>query len=103
MTSSRARSRGERPGPHTLRLQLFTPSGHLYQVLAIPFAAAGGPARRRSPGGLPRARRPVVSATLPVAGTAIMANALYGSWTLTAHLDGNAEPCGRAQTFVIRQ
>ena len=73
---------------HTLRLRLYTPSGFLYQVLAVPVAASR--AHRR------------VEARLPVAGTSIMASGLYGRWTVVPQLDDSSEPCGPGRHFVIR-
>jgi hypothetical protein len=73
---------------HTLRLRLYTPSGFLYQVLAVPVAASR--VHRR------------VEARLPVAGTSIMASGLYGRWTVVPQLDDSSEPCGPRRHFVVR-
>jgi hypothetical protein len=73
---------------HTLRLRIYTPSGFLYQVLAVPVAANRGHRR--------------VEARLPVAGTSIMASGLYGRWTVVPQLDDSSEPCGPGRPFVIR-
>jgi hypothetical protein len=73
---------------HTVRLRLYTPSGFLYQVLAVPVAANRGHRR--------------VEARLPVAGTSIMASGLYGRWTVVPQLDDSSEPCGPSRHFVIR-
>ena len=110
-------------GPHTLHLKLFTPRGHLYQVLTVPFTssakAADGsaptPAPKRWVEGYPqpleeKALRSVthegetayqVTATLPVAGTSIMTNSLYGEWKVEPYLDQQAAPCGDVRSFVI--
>jgi hypothetical protein len=80
---SERRARG-----HTLRLRLYTPSGFLYQVLAVPVAADR--VHRR------------VEARLPVAGTSIMASGLYGRWTVVPQLDDSSAPCGPERHFVIR-
>jgi hypothetical protein len=74
---------------HTLRLRLNTPSGFLYQVLAVPVGAGRNGQRR-------------VEARLPVAGTSIMASGLYGRWTVVPQLDDSSEPCGPGRHFVIR-
>jgi hypothetical protein len=74
---------------HTLRLRLNTPSGFLYQVLAVPVEAGRNGLRR-------------VEARLPVAGTSIMASGLYGRWTVVPELDDSSEPCGPGRHFVIR-
>ena len=73
---------------HTLRLRLYTPSGFLYQVLAVPVAADRGHRR--------------VEARLPVAGTSIMASGLYGRWRVVPQLDDSSVPCGPGRHFVIR-
>lgn len=104
-------------GSHLLQLKLYTPKGHLYQVLSLPFTIAAGdgrrPAAKRWVDGYPQpldeqSAKPVrfegtlrrgVSATLPVAGTSIMTNSLYGQWMVEPHLDG--QRCGPARTFVI--
>lgn len=90
-------------GDHKVELSVYTPKGHLYQTLS---AALTGPETtdeqgrehqsvRRSP----RAR--VATATLPVAGTTIVASSLYGEWQVEAHLDGSESVCSRPQKFVI--
>jgi len=81
-------------GPQILHLKVFTPRGYLYQTLTVPF----GPHETR------RAGEPLrfqVSATLPVAGTTIMTDGLYGQWKVEPWLDGSATPCGVAKAFVI--
>jgi hypothetical protein len=109
--------------PHTLYLKLFTPRGHLYQVLTVPFSTAAQPAGAGAPApvqkrwveGHPQpleertakavshqgARAYQVSATLPVAGTSIMTNSLYGEWKAEPYLDQQTTPCGDARSFVI--
>jgi hypothetical protein len=99
------------PGDHVLELKTFTPRGHLYQVLTVPFTGA---AASRRPGfrrvrGYPRPlperllRRGAagyeVSGSLPVGGgTWIVTNALYGRWRVDAFVDG--QPVGRT-AFTI--
>ena len=104
-------------GSHLLQLKLYTPKGHLYQVLSVPFTAASGddslPAAKRWVDGYPepldeQRTKPVpyqgsfrrgVRTTLPVAGTSIMTNSLYGEWRVEPYLDD--QRCGAARTFVI--
>jgi hypothetical protein len=43
-----------------------------------------------------------LSARLPVAGTSITLSSLYGTWSVQPYLDGQAEPCGPAARFTIR-
>jgi hypothetical protein len=105
--------RRELPGPHVLALKLFTPRGHLYQTLTVPFTASGQSRGDRLVDGYPRPMReqetrPVTDqgstafelvATLPVGGTAIMTNSLYGEWRVDPQLDG--APCGNSARFEI--
>lgn len=104
-------------GQHTLQLKVFTPRGHLYQVLTVPFTAPGHHPGKRQVDGYPQpvdeqearlvrlegAHRHQVSATLPVAGTSIMTNSLYGQWRVEPYLDGEPEACGPPQSFAITQ
>jgi len=82
-----------------LELKLFTPKGHLYQTLAVPAAStasgtAGTPKRRP--------RYQTLTARLPVAGTTIVNNSLYGTWKAEAYLEGERTACAKARSFVIR-
>jgi hypothetical protein len=80
-------------GSRRLKLLLLTPQGYPYQRFSIPFDAT-----------LPRHERGAlrsVSATLPVAGTAITTNGLYGRWTIVPSLDEDPEPCTTARHFVL--
>ena len=116
-------------GEHVLNLKVYTPKGHLYQQLDLPFrgttvSPAGGAAvteagpRMRRVEGYPQplpeqelqaARAPSgqrgyrVSARLPVAGTSIMTSSLYGKWKVVPHLDGSLKACGAATAFSITQ
>ena len=115
-------------GEHVLNLKVYTPRGHLYQQLDVPFrggvtngtasaeVASGRKMRRvdvypqpqpeqelalaRTPTGQ-RAYR--VSTRLPVAGTSITASSLYGKWKVVPHLDGSLKACGAAGVFSIAQ
>jgi hypothetical protein len=42
-----------------------------------------------------------VTARLPVAGTTIVNNSLYGTWKAEAYLVGEQTACARARSFVI--
>jgi len=85
-------------GP-SLELKLFTPKGHLYQTLAVPAASqasgTAAPPKRR-------ARYRTVTARLPVAGTTIVNNSLYGTWKAEAYVDGERTACAKARSFVIK-
>ncbi|MGH9388617.1 MAG: hypothetical protein ACRD1Z_03310 [Vicinamibacteria bacterium] len=81
-----------------LELKLFTPKGHLYQTLAVP------PASKASGAGTPK-RKPryqTLTARLPVAGTTIVNNSLYGTWKAEAYLEGERTACAKARSFVIK-
>ncbi len=84
-------------GEHRLALRLYTPRGHLYQTLSVPFVVPDLPRRRHAP-----PPRPILlSARLPVAGTPIVASSLYGRWRVVPHLDDADEPCGYDHRFWI--
>ena len=108
-----AQLRQHATGPHLLELEVFTPRGHLYQTLAVPFTAPRLSRGARLVDGHPRPvpeqetravlrnglRSYEVSAVLPVGGTAITSNALYGLWRVRPMLDGQA--CGPTASFQI--
>lgn len=95
-------------GAHLSRIEVRAPSGHLYQVLEVPFSMQPGALRARWPGGPPHAvtvqrtaSRAVVpgsqaakvsrvSHVLPVAGTHITRHSLAGTWSFVALLDADA-------------
>lgn len=97
-------------GEHVLDLKVYTPKGKLYQVLTVPFTGGAAPRGRRLAGYARPVRehsmktrgpaRYEVSARLPVAGTWIVTNSLYGTWRVDAHLDGRTSPAA-SQTFSI--
>jgi hypothetical protein len=115
-------------GEHVINLKVYTPKGHLYQQLDVPFTglpvtvgtggaeAAAAPRMRRVDGyPQPLPEQPLVAVKtsagrayqvttrLPVAGTSIMTSSLYGKWKVVPHLDGNLKPCGAATAFTITQ
>jgi hypothetical protein len=82
---------------HTVHFRVYTPNGHLYQDLSARFAveeAAEG-AKSRKP------QRPRVGARLPVGGTSITTNSLYGKWRVVPSLDDETRPCASATAFKI--
>jgi hypothetical protein len=106
-------------GDHVMHFKVTTPSGFLYQDLAMAFSW-GRPGRRdKSAGapaaaakgvpvqvlGRPRDRRDSVRqslhARLPVAGTSITMSTLYGRWTVQAFLDEQTRPCSPLRVFAI--
>jgi hypothetical protein len=79
----------------SLELKVLTPKGHLYQTLDLPAPSEAPDAAKR------RARYRTVTARLPVAGTTIVNNSLYGTWKAEAYLAGERTACARARSFVI--
>lgn len=102
-------------GDHLVEFRISGPRGHLYQSMAIPFTADDAHGRKVS---VPAYPTPVeakslaptqyngsqhlyVAATLPVAGTSIVSNGLYGEWTAQAYVDGDPLACSQAARFTI--
>jgi hypothetical protein len=109
-----------RDGDHVLHFKVVTPSGFLYQDLAMPFTwekpgrrgksavapaatalgapvqALGNPRDGRDPA------RQSLRARLPVAGTSITMSSLYGRWTVQAFLDDHTRPCSPPRVFAIQ-
>jgi hypothetical protein len=84
-------------GQHQLEFKVYTPKGHLYQSLPAAVAAATSVDRRQREN-----PKRTAAATLPVAGTTIVTNSLYGEWRVEAFLDGERDTaCARPLTFVI--
>ena len=85
-------------GQHQLEFKVYTPKGHLYQGLLATMTAPAANADRRQRGSPKR----TASATLPVAGTTIVTNSLYGEWKVEAFLDGERETaCAKPLSFMI--
>jgi hypothetical protein len=83
-----------------LEMKVYTPRGHLYQVL--PVALEGARSHEHAPlareGGAAHQR---VMATVPVAGTSIVAGSLFGRWRVDLHLDGAQQSCGAPAYFRL--
>lgn len=86
--------RGQPPAPQ-VELRLFTPQGHLYQTLR-----AASPAAEPGKGDV-HARHQRVGFRLPVAGSPIVTNSLYGRWRAEPYLPGAETACGKARRFWI--
>lgn len=100
-----------------LEVRLFTPGGFLYQSVAIPFSSDPVPNRAVKVDGYPhpipvRALREItangarsfgVPVRLPVAGTSIVTNSLYGRWTAQAFVNGDPVKCSEPLSFVIEE
>jgi hypothetical protein len=97
-------------GMHQLNLKVYTPQGHLYQNISVPFDAgpfevqeesqydrgSAGDRRRR-----PTKRYSMITERLPVAGTYITNHSMYGRWSVEAYLDKSLKPCCSKLDFEI--
>jgi hypothetical protein len=86
-------------GRHNLHFKVFTPRGHLYQDISVPFNVEPSAGTTRTSGAT---RRFPISARLPVAGTPIANSSLYGNWRVVPYLDDSMRPCAAATTFRIK-
>ena len=103
---------------HVVEFRLFTPQGNLYQSISIPMtsdAARAGQSHRVAgyPDLIPiqilqpinhgLGRGMMAKVTLPVAGTPIVSNSLYGTWTASAVVEDEVAPCSTPAQFTITQ
>jgi hypothetical protein len=100
-------------GDHLLHLKLLTPKGHHYQTSSQWMSAdlAKKNSLRRVEG-YPRPEAvqmirksdvtgsPEIKVSLPVGGTQIVTNSIYGTWTAEVYLDEQNEVCASRQ-FVL--
>ena len=107
--------------PALVEMRYFTPAGHLYQAVQVPVAPEGSleavrvlpdhpfpvkvarvevrASRGKGSDGTDRERF-VTMPSLPVAGTVIAQNSLYGAWRAEAWPAGAQSPC--TLSFTIR-
>lgn len=101
------------PEQPVLVLTVLLPDDFTYQVLEVPIAVDGKRGRQRRMVGYPHPvdERPikatkdndrVVEVSLPVGGTAISSNSLYGEWRVRAAITGGPT-CQEATRFVITE
>lgn len=103
-------------GDHSVEVRFKTPGGYLYQSTTIPFSADPKlKGKERKLDGYPHplatqglqevtwknGKQLGTSVRLPVAGTYVMTNSLYGTWSAEAFVDGEAMPCAQALEFTI--
>lgn len=103
-------------GDHVAEFKIYTPDSGLYQSMSVPFTSdtrAQG-AKREIPGyPMPLPVKVLAPTTvganhylramarLPVAGTLIVSNGLYGAWTVQAFIDGSPVACSTPVAFTI--
>jgi len=80
-----------------LLFDVFNPHGQRYQVLVAEERVAQGRRGRRF-------ERPgrELGASMAVAGSSIAWTSMYGRWRVEPRIEGEQEPCGRPEFFVIR-
>ena len=88
-----------RPGRHTQRLELYAPSGALYQVLSSEVTLAGGRGQGRGASQKSEAWERV-EAVLPVSGTWITEHSLFGAWRVEVWVDQDPAPLATG-VFVL--
>jgi hypothetical protein len=82
-----------------VEFRVYTPGGHLYRKVSMDTPPSPdqpdrtGPVRRTPSN---RAR-----GAMPVSGTGIVRNGLYGKWTVVPHIVGDRNPCGRSFSFDL--
>ena len=91
--------RAATPG-RVVQLKLYTPRGFLYQVLETSIPQPN-PRRRGRGRAVPKKQDTTASVRLPVAGTWITQNTLYGKWKVVPYLAGQPQACGHARTVEI--
>jgi hypothetical protein len=103
---------------HVVEFRVYTPQGNLYESISIPIT--NNPARageKHRIAGYPDlipvqvltsinhggGRGMYAKVTLPVAGTPIIANSLYGTWKAEAVVEDEIAPCSLPAQFTITQ
>ena len=105
-------------GNHKIEVRIYTPRGHLYQSMTVPFTS--DPTRKGNHvtiDGYPQqletqlleevttsnGKQLRVLARLPVAGTPILTNSMYGTWRAQAYVDDEPVACSKPATFQVTQ
>jgi hypothetical protein len=100
-------------GDHLVHLKLLTPKGHHYQTMSV-WTSSDSAYRKslRRIAGYPRPEAvqlirknqttslPEITLSLPVGGTQIATNSIYGTWTAEVYIDEQSEVCA-SQQFVL--
>ena len=106
-------------GNHVIEVRVFTPGGNLYESISVPVTTDSSRAgQKQKVDGYPRAmavqllrsvsgnngqQNLAASVRLPVGGTMISTNGLYGQWTAKAFVDGEPLSCSQTASFAITQ
>ncbi len=100
-------------GVKTLKIKLYTPNGHLYREMEAAVGSIDGQVFgpksgewleefKKSEGAQAMPPGSIALFTLPVAGTDIAANSLYGEWETKVYLSERAMTCERRFFFKIK-
>lgn len=105
-------------GVHFVEFRLYTPQGQLYESLSIPMTTDPRRAgeRHRVPGYPDLVPVRVLKSinrgggqgmfakvTIPVAGTMIISNSLYGAWKAQAFVEDEIAPCTQLAQFTLTE
>ncbi len=103
---------------HPVEFRVYTPQGNLYESISVPVTndkkRAGEKHRVASyPDLIPiQVLQPITHGggsgwfahvTLPVAGTPIVSNSLYGTWSAEALVEDEVAPCSQRARFTMTQ
>lgn len=83
-------------GGHTATFDLYTPQGDFYARLSRPFNTVTGNGGRAASDGF------VVEAELPIAGTLIESQGLFGAWSLNVSLDAGGLAIGLGEFELVQ-
>ncbi|HEX8172989.1 MAG TPA: hypothetical protein VF824_20820 [Thermoanaerobaculia bacterium] len=105
-------------GNHKVEVRIYTPRGHLYQSMTVPFTAdASRKGSHVAIEGYPQTLETqlleeVTTASgkqlrafvrLPVAGTPIVTSSIYGTWSAQAYVDDAPIACSKPATFRVTE
>jgi len=103
---------------HVVEFRILTPNGNLYQSISIPMTSDPSKlGQKHRVAGYPDlipvqvlqsishngGKGMLARVTLPIAGTPIISNSLYGTWTAMALVEDDATPCSTPLRFTITQ
>jgi hypothetical protein len=103
---------------HVIEFRILTPQGNLYESISVPITSDPSKAgQKHRVAGYPDlipvqvlqsitrggGKGMLAKVTLPVAGTPIVSNSLYGTWTALALVEDEIVPCSTPARFTISQ